>query len=154
MKKLLCAILALCLCAGCALAAARSTVTLWFNGEFSLDLPADWACYPIPVGRHDIQYAFGDARAERLLYIQRRSVAGIEDCDALKAVLEERPDCSKVQSLELNGQTFATFLMPEANVSACATVLNGNVLTFLFTPQDDSDYIMQVAEIMASFHAA
>ena len=44
--------------------------------------------------------------------------------------------------------------MSAANVSGCATVLNGAVLTFLFTPQDDSDYIMQVAEIMGSFRTA
>ena len=30
-------------------------------------------------------------------------------------------------------------------------LLNGEMLTFLFTPQDDSDYMLTVAEIMASF---
>ena len=154
MKKLICAILALCLCAGCALGEAGETFTLWFDGEFSLDLPAGWASYPAAGGEAGAQYALGDAAAEKLLYVQRQRVAGIDGFDALKAVLEARSDCSKVQSLELNGQAFATFIMPDANVSGCATVLHGNVLTFLFTPQDDSDYIMQVAEIMASFQAA
>lgn len=156
MKKLLCAILALCLCAGCALAEADAAFTLWFDGEFSLDLPAGWMSYPVsePAAEAGIQYALGDADAARLLYVQRQSVAGIDGYDALKAALEAREDCSKVQELALNGQDFATFIMPGANVSGCATVLNGAVITFLFTPQDDSDYIMQVAEIMASFRAA
>ena len=153
MKKLLCAILALCLCAGCALAEAGESFTLWFDGEFSLNLPAGWASYPISgeAAAAGIQYALGDADAERLLYVQRQAVPGIDDYAALKAALEARDDCGKVQELALNGQDFATFIMPDANVSGCATVLNGAVLTFLFTPQDDSDYMLAVAEIMASF---
>lgn len=156
MKRLLCAMLALCLCAGCALAEADKGFTLWFDGEFSLDLPAGWASYPVPeeAAKAGIQFMLGDAEAARLLYVQRQRVPGIVDCDALRAALEAREDCGKVQELALNGHAFATFIMSAANVSGCATVLNGAVLTFLFTPQDDSDYIMQVAEIMGSFRTA
>ncbi len=151
MKRLLCAILALCLCAACALAEAGDAFTLWFDGEFSLDLPAGWTSYP--PGDAGIQYILGDAGAERLLYVTRQRVADIDGQDALRAALEAREDCAKVQALDLNGHPFATFIMPEANVSGCATVMNGNVLTFLFTPQDDSDYMAQVARIMDSFTA-
>ena len=152
MKKLLCAILALCLCAACALAEPDGAFTLWFDGEFSLELPAGWASYP--PGDSGIQYILGDAGANRFLYVTRQRVAEIDSQDALQPALEAREDCAKVQALDLNGHPFATFIMPETNVSGCATVLNGNVLAFLFTPQDDADFMAQVARIMGSFAAA
>ena len=156
MKKLICALLALCVCAGCALAETGATFPLWFDGEFSLNLPEGWVSFPVSPAdaRAGIQYALGTPGGERCLDIQRQKVAKIEGFGALKAALEAREDCSKVQELALNGQAFASFIMPGENVSGCATVLDGAVLTFLFQPQDDSDYIMSVAEIMASFRAA
>ena len=156
MKKLICILLLLALGAGCALAEVGRPFTLWFDGEFSLELPEGWASYPVSAvdARAGIQYALGNETGERCLYIQRQKVDGIRNAEALQAAIEAREDCSKVQPLELNGQAFASFILPGENVSGCATVLHGDVLTFLFQPQDESDYIMLVAEIMGSFKAA
>ena len=43
------------------------------------------------------------------------------------------------------------FIAPSLIASGGATLWNGEMLTFLFTPQDSSDYMVTVAEIMASF---
>ena len=156
MKKWICAILALCLCAGCALAETGNAFTLWFDDAFSLNLPEGWVSYPVAAedAQAGILYALGDASGERLLYIQRQTVPALDSFEALKEAIEAREDCDKVQQLEMNGQAFASFIMSGENVSGCATLLGGDVLTFLFQPQDDADYIAQVAEIMGSFQAA
>lgn len=156
MKKWICAVLALCLCALCALAETGDTYTVWFEDAFSLNLPEGWVSYPVAEedARAGILYALGDESGERLLYIQRQTVTTLDSFDALKGVLEAREDCDKVQELDLNGQAFASFIMAGENVSGCATLLGGDVLTFLFQPQDNADYIMQVTEIMESFRAA
>ena len=156
MKKWICAVLALCLCAGCALAETGNTFTLWFEDAFSLNLPEGWVSYPVAAedARAGILYALGDASGERLLYIQRQTVTGLADIAALKEALAAQEGCDKVQELELNGQPAASFILTGENVSGCATLLNGDVLTFLFQPQDNADYMAQVSMIMESFHAA
>lgn len=156
MKKWICAILALCLCAGCALAETGNSFTVRFDDAFSLNLPEGWVSFPVDAedARAGIVFALGDAGGERLLYIQRQTVSGMDTFEALKSAIEAREDCDKVQELENNGQTFASFIMSGENVSGCATLLDGDVFTFLFQPQDDADYMAQVAEIMGSFQAA
>ena len=71
--------------------------------------------------------------------------------DALCAQIDARDDLGKTSPLDLNGQPFAAFIAPGLNASGCATLRNGEALTFLFTPQDDSQYMLTVAEIMASY---
>lgn len=153
MKKLLICLVALALCAGAALAEGATsakggeTFTLRFEEGFRLSLPAGWVSYPIRDGA--IRYALGDG-AGRYMYVLVQP-SPYEDVDALQAAIDEREDCGKASPLDLNGQPFAAFIVPDLNASGCATVLDGQAITFLFTPQDDSEYMLTAARIMASY---
>ena len=113
MKKLLCIVAALCLCAAVASAEAER-FTLRFDEGFALSLPKGWVSYP--AGEGPIRYAL----------------------------------CQSTSLLELNGREFAAFISPALNASGCATFRDGQLITFLFTPQDDSDFMLEAAQIMAS----
>lgn len=148
-RKLLCALIALCLCAACALAEdTGNTFTLRFDEGFSLALPQGWVSYP--AGEDGIRYALGDGSGERFLYILAEPTQ-FEAFDQMCAAIESRGDCGKAGTLDLNGQPFAAFIVQKLNASGCATLQNGEVLVFLFTPQTDSDYMLTVAKIMASY---
>ena len=148
-RKLLCALMALCLCACYALAEdGEATFTLRFDEGFSLALPEDWVSYP--AGEDGVRYALGDGSGQRFLYILSEPTE-LSDIDRLCAAIEAREDCGKAGRLDLNGQPFAAFIAPGMNASGCATLLNGEMLVFLFTPQDDPDYMLEVAGIMAGF---
>ena len=147
-RKLLCAVLALLLCAGlAALAEGGETFTLRFEEGFRLSLPAGWVSYP--VGDETIRYALGDGAGHYMYILIQPSP--YEDFDALRAAIDAREDCGRTSPLDLNGQPFAAFIVPGLNASGCAAQLDGQAITFLFTPQDDSDYMLTVARIMASF---
>jgi len=127
--------------------AGAETFELHFDEGFSLRIPRGWVSYPIEDAA--IRYALGDGEG-RYLYILGQS-ADFADFEAMRAAIDAREDCGKTSPLDLNGQPFAAFIVPGLNASGCATLLNGEALTFLFTPQDDSDYMLAVAQIMASF---
>lgn len=127
--------------------AGAETFELRFDEGFSLRIPRGWVSYPIEDAA--IRYALGDGEG-RYLYILGQS-ADFADFEAMRAAIDAREDCGKTSPLDLNGQPFAAFIVPGLNASGCATLLNGEALTFLFTPQDDSDYMLAVAQIMASF---
>lgn len=148
MKKLLCLSLVLLLLAGCACAVGEGArFTLRFDEGFSLALPEGWVSYP--AGEDGIRYALGDGEG-RYMYVLSQK-ADFDSFEQMRAAIDARGDCSKTGSLDLNGQPFAPFINTGLNASGCATLLNGEMLTFLFTPQDDSDYMLTVAEIMASY---
>ena len=144
-KKLVCLVAALCLCASTALGEA-GRFALRFDEGFSLSLPEGWVSYP--AGEDPIRYALGSGDGARFLYILAQPTQ-IVDFDAMRAAIEARGDCGKTSPLELNGRDFAAFIAPELNASGCATIHNGELITFLFTPQDDSDYMLLAAQIMA-----
>ena len=149
LRKLVCLAVALCLCAGWALAEdGGKAFALRFDEGFTLSLPEGWVSYPARGG--NIRYALGDGSSDRFLYILGQETE-LADFDALRAALERRSDCGVTSALDLNGQPFAAFIAPDMNASGCSTLLNGEILTFLYTPQDDKDYMVTVAEIMASF---
>jgi len=146
-KKLVCLAVALCLCAMSAFALAEAgSFTLRFDEGFALTLPSGWVSYP--AGEDPIRYALGSGDGARFLYILAQPTQ-IVDFDAMRAAIEARGDCGKTSPLELNGRDFAAFIAPELNASGCATIHNGELITFLFTPQDDSDYMLLAAQIMA-----
>ena len=150
MKKLLCLLMILGLLAGLTVAVGEEkapTFTLRFDEGFSLALPEGWLSYP--AGEGGIRYALGDGEG-RYLYVLAQKV-DFETFEQLQLAIEARGDCGKTSELDLNGQPFAAFINAGLNASGCATLMNGEMLTFLFTPQDDSDYMLTVAEIMASF---
>ena len=148
MKKMICLLLAILLCAACACAEQGGTFTLRFDEGFSLRLPEGWVSYPA-MGE-GVRYALGDGSGARYLYILAQPTE-LEDFDALRAAIGESSRCQATSALDLNGQPFAAFIAADLNASGCATLLNGEQLTFLFTPQDDTEYMLAVAEIMASF---
>ena len=149
LKKILCLFLILCLCAACALAEeAVPKFTLAFDEGFTLALPEGWVSYPVE--DDVIRYALGDGSGERFLYILAEPTE-LETFEAVQAALESGEGIGKTSALDLNGQPFATFIAQDLNASGCATLLNGETLTFLFTPQTDSEYMFTVAQIMASF---
>ena len=148
-RRLLCALLALCLLwVGAAALGEQERVTVSFDGAFSLTLPSGWVSYPIddPL----IRYALGDGSGDHYLYILAQDTE-LESFEGMQAAIDARRDCGKTSALDLNGQPFAAFISAGLNASGCATLLDGELLIFLFTPQDDSDYMLAVAEIMASF---
>lgn len=147
-RKLVCLLLALCLCAAGALAETEAkTFALRFDEGFTLSLPEGWVSYP--AGEGAIRYALGPGDGARYLYIlvQRTEIA---DFDALREAIEANGECGKTSPLDLNGVAFAAFIAPRLNASGCATLRDGKVITFLFAPQDDSDYMLAAAGIMAS----
>ncbi len=146
-KKLFCLLLALLLGASGALAEGGERFTLRFEEGFRLTLPAGWVSYPASDGA--IRYALGDGAGHYLYVLIQPSP--YPDFDALREAIDARADCGKTSPLDLNGQPFAAFIVPDLNASGCATLLGDRALTFLFTPQDDSDYMLAVAEIMASY---
>ncbi len=146
MRKFLCIVAALCLCTAAALAETER-FTLRFDEGFALSLPKGWVSYP--VGEGPIRYALGAGDGTRYLYILIQST-GIDSFDAMRAAIEANSDCDRISLLELNGRAFAAFIAPALNASGCATFRDGQLITFLFTPQDDSDFMLEAAEIMSS----
>ena len=149
MKRLFCLALclALMLAALPALADGAEQFTLRFPEGFSLSLPSGWVSYPVDDAT--IRYALGDG-AGRYMYI----LAQPSPCDsyeAVRAAIDAREDLGKTSPLEMNGQPFAAFIVPGLNASGCATLLGDELVTFLFTPQDDSQFMLDAARIMASY---
>ncbi len=144
-KRLFCLALALCLFSAAALA-EDDGFALRFDEGFTMSLPAGWVSYPVREG--PIRYALGPAEGGRFLYILIQPTT-LEGLDALRAAIEASGDCGKTSPLDLNGQVFAAFIAPGLNASGCATIHDKNLITFLFTPQDDSDYMLVAAGIMA-----
>ena len=90
LKKTLCLLMALCLCAACAAACAvveeaGPTFTLAFEEGFTLEIPEGWVSYPVE--DEVIRYALGDGSGERFLYILAQSTA-LESFDDVRADLE------------------------------------------------------------------
>ena len=146
-RKLICLVLAMLLLAGVAAAETGGRFTLRFDEGFRLSLPEGWVSYPAE--GTNARYILGDG-AGRYLYVLVQP-SPYADFDALSAAIDAREDWGKTSPLDLNGRAFAAFIAPALNASACATLLNGETLVFLFTPQDDSDYMLTAAEIMASY---
>lgn len=179
MKKTLCALLALlCLTAGSgatALAeatetpkteeieivpvqltteapAAESSVLLGFEEGFALELPEGWKCYApdAEMRENDVSYCLSDADGARWLYIQRWT-SDRADIEALNRQIEQEAQPRTSGVYNYNGVDFVVYDLAEGDVSCCATLLNGDVLNFAFTPQSDREYMLIAIKIMGSF---
>lgn len=147
MKKTLLCLLIVCAFASFAFAETGETFQLRFDEGFNLSLPAGWVSYPI--SDEVIRYALSDGEG-RYMYVLAQP-SPYADFEALREAIDAREDWGQSSPLDLNGQPFAAFIVPDLNASGCATLLNGEAVTFLFTPQDDSDFMLTAAEIMASY---
>lgn len=176
MKKTLCALLALlCMMAGSsatALAeateteeieivpvqltteapAAKSGVLLGFEEGFALELPECWKCYApdAEMRENDVSYCLSDADGARWLYIQRWA-SDRADIEALNQQIEQKAQPRTSGVYNYNGVDFVVYDLAEGDVSCCATLLNGDVLNFAFTPQSDREYMLIAIKIMGSF---
>ena len=148
MKKALALLLALMTLGAACAGAANRTFELRFEDGFSLALPQGWVAYP-PAADDGVRYALGDGEGRYLYILAQPSEFG--DAAALQAALARRTDCEMTGALDLNGQPSAAFIAAGLNAGGCATLLGGRVFVFLFTPQDDADFMQLAAQIMASF---
>ena len=151
MKKILCFIMILLISCSAAIAQNQDTFTLWFEEEFSLDLPAGWVSYPID-GENDLRYILGNGEGTRYMYIFSRPTT-YESIDALNAAVAADSAYEKTGDLVFDGHSFIAFAMPGQDVSGCMTLQGGNLLTFVYSPQSDYDYMMLAASIMDTFNS-
>lgn len=148
MKKLFCLLLILLMTAAPAMAQGDEMFTLWFEEGFSLDLPEGWVSYPVnETGDSDIRYILGDKDGSRYLYVVIRESTH-STIQSLDAALSGHESYQKTGDLTFSGQKFLAFIDPSQNISGCMTLLDGDLLSFIFTPQNDSDYMLLAASIM------
>ena len=132
--------------------AADEGVQVWFEEGFGLTLPSDWVGYPVSedAAEKGIRYVVGDPEREQYMYVMARPT-GIADMEALTAMIDNDADLEKTSVLDLGDAPFVTFIDREKDVSGCATLWRGEIVSFLFTPQSSSDLIMTATQIMESF---
>ena len=126
--------------------------TLWFEEGFSLELPAGWVSYPVSEAEAGtgLRYALGDGTGAHFLYVQAQPAASA-DMAALARMIED--DAGKQMTGELNfgGRPFVAFIDVDNDLSGCSTVRNGEILSFLFVPRGDANYMMTATSLMETF---
>ena len=150
MKKIICFVVIL-LISFSAMAQNADTFTLWFEEDFSLDLPAGWVSYPTD-GENDLRYILGNSEGNRHMYIFSRPTT-YESIDDLNAAIAADSTYEKTGDLVFDGHSFIAFAIPGQDVSGCMTLQGGNLLTFVYSPQSDYDYMMLAASIMDTFRS-
>jgi len=133
-------------------AAASESFVLWFDEGFGLSLPEGWVCYDVNAedAKAGIRYALGDATGARYLYIQLTD-SRYEDIEALTQAVDAAQNLMKSGRLTFGGLEFVSFIDQDRNASCCATVWGENLLVFIFTPQNDLDYMLDASRMMETF---
>lgn len=131
---------------------APGDFVLWFDEGFGLTLPAGWVRYDVDAGdaKAGIRYALGDGAGKHYLYIQLTDSA-YADIEALTDAVDAAQNYMKSGRLTFGGQDFVSFIDQESNASCCATVWGENLLVFIFTPQNDLDYMLDASRMMETF---
>lgn len=151
MKKAICILLICLVFTFTAFAETGDTFTLWFEEDFSLNLPEGWVSYPAS-GENDLRYILGNSEGTRHMYIFSRPTT-YESIDALNAAVVADSSYEKTGDLVFDGHSFIAFAMPGQDVSGCMTLHDGDLLTFVYTPRSDSEYMMLAASIMDTFNS-
>lgn len=148
---LLCALIALC---GAALA-AEDGGRVTFDEGFSLALPDGWKYYTVEetAAEQGVLYCMSDADAGRWMYVQCWDDA-CADMDALLQLVRQSVATASAGVYRFGDTDFVVYEPKEGNISCCATLLNGEILNFVVTPQNDADYMLMAAEIFTSFKPA
>ena len=130
----------------------EAPVELWFEEGFGLTFPAGWVRYAVSEADRaaGIRYALGDGSGEHFLYVQMQSTR-LDGIEALSGLIGQTEGIEKTGDLTFGEAPFVAFIDDAQNASGCATLWGGEIVTFLFTPQDDSAYMMAATEIMESF---
>ena len=130
----------------------QETVTLGFEDGFALDLPADWKHYPLTREMADmgVLYCLSNASGECRMYIQRWNT-DCADMEQLLGVISAASDPGNSGIREFNGTEFIIYNIAAENVSCCAAMVDGRVLNFVFTPQNDMDFMARAVQIIGTF---
>ena len=152
-KKWICALIALVMLCGMALAEADRSVV--FDAGFSMVLPEGWRYYPVDdeAAAQGVLYCMSDADGERWMYVQKWEDR-CADMQALLTLVQESVDVAAAGIYSFGDTDFVVYEPTEGNVSCCAALLNGEILNFVVTPQNDADYMLTVTEIITSFAPA
>jgi len=150
MKKLLCVLLALMMI--CSFAMAEDTVKLGFEEGFKLELPLGWLRY-IPddeMKNQNVLYCLSDAEGKCWLYIQSWE-SECANVDALLEMVNSGAEPASSGKYNFNGSEFVVYDLEEGDVSCCATIMDGKILNFVFTPQSDAEFMATAAQVIGSY---
>lgn len=132
--------------------ALNDSICVAFEDGFTLELPTDWKYYPLnaEMAEMGVIYCLSDADGERWMYIQSWK-SECEDMSALMEVISAASDPDNSGIREFNGHEFIIYNVAAENVSCCAAMLGDRVLNFVFTPQNDMDFMAQAVQIIGTF---
>lgn len=152
MKKWICALAALMMICTFALAELESPVRLGFEEGFSLELPEGWRYYDVneQMAEAGVLYCLSDAEGARWLYIQSWE-SDCADADRLLGLVNASASPVNSGKYTFNGVDFVVYDLKEGDVSCCATLMNGSILNFVFTPQSDSAFMATAAQVIGTF---
>ena len=150
MKKLICALLALMMV--CGFAMAEGTVRLGFEEGFMLELPEGWQYYNVneEMAAQGVLYCLSDAEGGNWLYIQHWD-SDCADTDALLELVNSAASPANSGKYSFNGVEFVVYDLEAGDVSCCATLMDGGILNFVFTPQSDAEFMVTAAQVIGSF---
>lgn len=129
-----------------------TSFALWFQEGFSLRLPEGWMSYSVDEtdAAAGIRYALGDGHQDHFLYIQFTPTE-IADISALEKAVELNAALNKTGMLTFGGVEFITYIDTDRSASCCSALWNGELLTLIFVPQGDADYMLTASKLMESF---
>lgn len=134
-------------------AEAPEIFEVWFEEGFSLSVPEGWVSYAVSEeDRADgVRYALGDGSGKRLLYILIEP-SRMADIETLSEAVENAEGLTRTGELTFGGVDFVAFIDARQNASCCATLIGGDRVVFMFTPQTDSDYMLAASRLMETFN--
>ena len=153
MKRILCCLLTFLAFAMPALSESTyHSVRLEFEDGFSLSIPADWVSYEVApeLQEQGYLYCLGSQDGARLMYVQLWP-SSCADLNELQSQLETRDDIILRPTGSEEESPFLLYNFAEGDCSGCMTLLDGNVLNLLFTPQSDADNMLIAATVMESY---
>ena len=150
-KKWICALMALMMMFGLAMA-ETAPVRIGFEEGFMLELPAGWLYHEVTeeMAQQGVLYSLSDAEGARQLSIQSWE----SDCESIDALLELVNNASspaKSGKYNFNDSEFVVYDLEDSDVSCCATLMDGCILNFVFTPQSDAEFMVTAAQVIGSF---
>ena len=132
--------------------AEEAGVKVEFEDGFALTFPDGWMQYEVSdeAAESGVFYCLSDADAAHWLYIQKWNT-DCADVSALDALIRRaaKPQSSTVHAF--NDTDFIVYDLAEGDVSCCATLVDGAVLNFVFTPQSDAEYMATAVQIIGTF---